>query len=148
MNPGKSNSRINFCIILLLLIPFNILSQANTINSLPKADTSSNNESGGSHHSFFTGIGSGSNMIYIGSTISGNQPYGYTSLTYGYNSSFLQRLQQFTSPKKILTLLFILVHLITIMYLIHGWIYHQVFTGIRLLTLLLTLFSAISHMGI
>ncbi len=88
MNPGKSNSRFNFCIILFLLIPFNILAQAKTISSLPKADTSSNNESGGSRHSLFTGIGYGSNMIYMGSTISGNQPYGYTSLTYGYNSEF------------------------------------------------------------
>lgn len=38
-------------------------------------------------HALFTGTGYGSNFIYLGSTISGNQPYGYTSLTYGYNNN-------------------------------------------------------------
>jgi hypothetical protein len=38
----------------------------------------------GSAHSLFTGVGYGSNMIYLGSTISKNQPYGYASLTYGF----------------------------------------------------------------
>lgn len=33
-----------------------------------------------------TGIGYGTNFIYLGSTISQNQPYGYTSLAYGYNN--------------------------------------------------------------
>jgi len=37
-------------------------------------------------NALFTGMGFGSNFIYLGSTISGNQPYGYGSLTYGYNN--------------------------------------------------------------
>ncbi len=34
-------------------------------------------------HSLFAGGGYGSNMIYLGSTISQDQPYGYGSLSYG-----------------------------------------------------------------
>jgi hypothetical protein len=37
-----------------------------------------------SSHSLFTGLGYGSNMIYLGSTISQDQPYGFGSLTYGF----------------------------------------------------------------
>lgn len=48
------------------------------------ADTLSGRESG---HSFYTMLGGGSNMIYMGSTISQDQPYGYASLVYGYNDA-------------------------------------------------------------
>jgi hypothetical protein len=33
----------------------------------------------------FSGLGYGTNFIYLGSTISGNKPYGYASLIYGFN---------------------------------------------------------------
>lgn len=39
-------------------------------------------------HSLFAGAGSGSNMIFLGSTISHDHPYFSTALTYGYKSSF------------------------------------------------------------
>ena len=39
----------------------------------------------GSKHALYAGSGYGSNMIYLGSTISRNQPYGYGSLIYGFN---------------------------------------------------------------
>lgn len=39
-----------------------------------------------SRHSLFTGLGYGSNMVYMGSSISGNQPFGYGSLIYGLDS--------------------------------------------------------------
>ncbi|MDP4224090.1 MAG: hypothetical protein Q8868_12335 [Bacteroidota bacterium] len=48
-------------------------------------DTSSV-KSAGSYHSFFAGTGFGSNMIYLGSTISHDQPYGYGTLAYGYKN--------------------------------------------------------------
>ncbi len=38
-------------------------------------------------HALYAGGGYGSNMIYLGSTISGNQPYGYAALSYGYKGS-------------------------------------------------------------
>jgi len=47
-------------------------------------DTSSTT---GSVHSFFTGAGYGSNLIYLGSTISQDQPFGYAALTYGYSEA-------------------------------------------------------------
>jgi len=34
-------------------------------------------------HSLFAGAGYGSNMVYLGSTISQNKPYNYASITYG-----------------------------------------------------------------
>lgn len=33
----------------------------------------------------YAGLGYGSNMIYLGSSMSQNQPFGYASLTYGFN---------------------------------------------------------------
>lgn len=41
-------------------------------------------------HSLFAGAGYGSNMVYLGSTISQDQPYGYSSLAYGlYDKLYL-----------------------------------------------------------
>jgi hypothetical protein len=34
----------------------------------------------------YGGLGYGSNMIYLGSSISGNQPFAYTAITYGYRA--------------------------------------------------------------
>ena len=39
-------------------------------------------------HALYGGMGYGSNMIYLGSTISQNRPFGYSALTYGYNNEF------------------------------------------------------------
>ncbi len=86
MNFIKSISGLKLSSLLILLIPLNAFSQTDTTDFLPEIDTSSNHLTGGSRHSLFTGIGFGSNMIYMGSTISGNQPFGYSALTYGYNN--------------------------------------------------------------
>lgn len=37
-------------------------------------------------HSLFAGAGYGSNFIYLGSTISGDQPYGYAAVSYGFKN--------------------------------------------------------------
>lgn len=87
MNLIKSISRLKLCVALILLIPLNTLSQTDTICSLPEADTSDPVYKI-SRHSLFSGIGLGSNLIYMGSTISRNQPFGYTALTYGFNNEF------------------------------------------------------------
>lgn len=41
-----------------------------------------------SRHSLFAGAGYGNNMVYLGSTISEDQPYLYGSLTYGFQNEF------------------------------------------------------------
>jgi hypothetical protein len=68
----------------LLLTCQNALSQSGREITLNKPDTSA---SKGSHHSLFAGLGYGSNMIYLGSTISRDQPFGYSALTYGYRDA-------------------------------------------------------------
>jgi hypothetical protein len=40
-----------------------------------------------SDHSLYTGAGIGSNMIYLGSTISRNRPYEYASVSYGFKNA-------------------------------------------------------------
>ncbi|HOW09465.1 MAG TPA: hypothetical protein PLX08_06650 [Bacteroidales bacterium] len=37
-------------------------------------------------HSLYAGAGYGSNFIYLGSTISGDRPYGYASVSYGFKN--------------------------------------------------------------
>jgi hypothetical protein len=39
-------------------------------------------------HALFGGMGYGSNMVYLGSTISQNSSFGYGSLVYGYRNEF------------------------------------------------------------
>ena len=67
--------------VILLIIPPTVLSQSDPENSNKNKDPDSTEVSG---HSLFTGLGYGSNFIYLGSTISRNLPYGYCSGTYGY----------------------------------------------------------------
>jgi hypothetical protein len=68
-------------------LPSGVLAQTGSKISLPESDTSKT-ESKVERHSLYTGAGYGSNMIYLGSTISQNQPYGYANLTYGYKNQF------------------------------------------------------------
>lgn len=73
-----------YCLFLLLL-PSGVLAQTGSKISLPGNDTSKT-ESKVLRHSLYTGAGYGSNMIYLGSTISQNQPYGYGNLTCGFKN--------------------------------------------------------------
>jgi hypothetical protein len=68
----------------LILSSQNIQSQSSNQITLNQPDTSA---SDGSPHSLFTGLGYGSNMVYLGSTISQDQPFGYSALTYGYRDA-------------------------------------------------------------
>jgi hypothetical protein len=86
MKRSQSLSRIKLYSILMLIIPLNSYSQTDTL-SLQKTDTLKT-VSKGSRHALYTGIGYGSNMIYMGSTISHNQPFGYSALSYGFNNEF------------------------------------------------------------
>jgi hypothetical protein len=77
----KYNCFIIFA-LLFLLFPAGSVSQTDGLSTLTKSDSLKSGSSG-TNHSLITGAGYGSNLIYLGSTISQNQPYGYVSLTYG-----------------------------------------------------------------
>jgi len=86
MNFSHKYIRILTSALLTLVLPFMAFSQADTLSKSGKyhdagTDSSSN------IHSLYAGVGSGSNMIYLGSTISHDQPFYSTALTYGYKSS-------------------------------------------------------------
>jgi len=67
--------------VLFFLIPVTVLSQTEYKASGTEQDSTAGKAA--SMHSLFSSIGYGSNMIYLGSTISQDQPYGYGALTYG-----------------------------------------------------------------
>ncbi len=63
-------------------------SQADSLNSAV-ADT------GKSRHTLYSAAGYGSNMIYLGSTISEDQSYDFAALSYGYRSSLFLSVSAF-----------------------------------------------------
>jgi hypothetical protein len=87
MQRSQSHPGFKLFSILMLILHLNAYSQTDITGSLHKTDTLKP-VSKGSHHVLYTGIGYGSNMIYMGSTISHNQPFGYTALSYGFNNEF------------------------------------------------------------
>jgi len=64
--------RLIFSGLLLLLLPLNAVAQGDTAQASTEKDM----------HSLYTGTGYGSNMIYLGSTISRDLPFGYGALSY------------------------------------------------------------------
>ncbi|HOU03017.1 MAG: hypothetical protein GT600_11765 [Bacteroidales bacterium] len=75
---------ILFFTLLYLLFPYKVLSAyaetelRDTVNTDVKE----------SKHSLYPLAGFGSNMVYLGSTISHNQPFMYSGLAYGFNNEF------------------------------------------------------------
>lgn len=72
------------CIFLFSGITNNASSQVDTTSAVT---TAKEDVPSGSAHSFYTAAGYGSNMIYLGSTLSQNQSYGYGSLIYGFKDA-------------------------------------------------------------
>lgn len=66
--------------VIFLIHPLNCAAQTDNV-TVPDNDPGQPDLS---PHSLYAGLGYGNNMIYLGSTISQNQPYVYTTLTYGY----------------------------------------------------------------
>lgn len=69
------------------LVPMNLFSQESSAvgkagQLTPASDTLNTD------NSLFIGAGLGSNMVYLGSTISDDQPYGYSALSYGFGNEF------------------------------------------------------------
>jgi len=79
--------RTGYLILLLLFLCTDAAPQAGSRNFAQVNDTSKTG-SQNTKHSFFAGTGYGSNMIYLGSTISQSQPYGYATASWGFNSEF------------------------------------------------------------
>jgi hypothetical protein len=77
--------RLIYISLLIILVSVNLPAQTRSANSLSASDTS-DASADKIRHAFYGGAGYGSNMIYLGSTISQNQPYGYGSLTYGFKN--------------------------------------------------------------
>ncbi|MGB8489892.1 MAG: hypothetical protein WCE64_02430 [Bacteroidales bacterium] len=75
-----------FRFILLLLLSVNLSAQNSPLSPLPQKDTLKSGP-GARTHSLYGGAGYGSNLIYLGSTISRNNPYYYTNFTYSYKNS-------------------------------------------------------------
>lgn len=62
------------------------LCQADTLQK-PAASSHAPNDSTEDIHSLYTGVGAGSNMIYLGTSISNNRPFYSASATYGYRNA-------------------------------------------------------------
>ncbi len=79
----KISVTISFVLILILL-PSGIGAQNISETHIPESDTAKSASETNSH-ALYTGAGYGSNMIYLGSTISQDQPYSYGNITYGFH---------------------------------------------------------------
>jgi hypothetical protein len=72
-------------ILFIFLCSSDILAQNKAGISGSASDTTSS-VSEADRHALYTGAGYGSNMIYLGSTISQDQPYSYGNITYGFRN--------------------------------------------------------------
>jgi hypothetical protein len=78
-----------FITMMLLMYESGAIARSGSSMALTTNDTLAS-ENSSSPHSLFTGLGYRSNMMYLGSTISHDKPFGYSSLTYGlHNQLFL-----------------------------------------------------------
>ncbi len=80
-------SRLSFQSMVLILLCVEAVGQGGAKNTGADSDTSAAG-SDESPHSLFAGAGYGSNMIWLGSTISKSRPYSYGALTYGFRNEF------------------------------------------------------------
>jgi len=86
MNNFGKRHQIVILLAILLALPTGLFSQSDTL-SKPTNDPSTKEKSTEDIHSLYAGIGAGSNMIYLGSSISNNKPFFSASATYGYRNS-------------------------------------------------------------
>lgn len=79
-----SETILKIALSVLLLVPPGLSAQ-NAGKLLPESDTLKTGTKESSH-ALYSGGGYGSNMIYLGSTISQDHPYGYGSVSYGFKN--------------------------------------------------------------
>jgi hypothetical protein len=80
-------TRLFIFALLMLGLHIRAFGQSDTSPQTNK-DHATNADSSLSIHSLYAGVGSGSNMIFLGSTISHDHPFYTTALTYGYKNCF------------------------------------------------------------
>lgn len=84
---GNLKIRLIICSMLVMLfIPSILFSQEELADTLINVADTTNVKT--SPHALYAAAGFGNNMIYLGSTISQEQPFGYAGLTYGLNNKF------------------------------------------------------------
>jgi len=86
MNKCRIPDQIVIFFVMILAVPSSAFCQADTL-SKPVREASVKKKSTGDIHSLYTGIGAGSNMIYLGTSISNNKPFYSASVTYGFRNS-------------------------------------------------------------
>jgi|WetSurMetagenome_2_1015567.scaffolds.fasta_scaffold01159_15 hypothetical protein len=87
MNKVIPSNRILVYVLLMLVTTPEIFSQSDTIVT-EQVDDKSKPDSGNYHHSLYAGLGYGNNMLYLGSTMSQNQSFGYAALAYRFSKDF------------------------------------------------------------
>jgi hypothetical protein len=86
MNKCRIKNHIIICLAMAASSQTVLFCQADTI-LLPAATSSVHYKSSDDIHSLYSGLGAGSNMIYLGSSISNNKPFYSAAVTYGYRNS-------------------------------------------------------------
>jgi hypothetical protein len=87
MNNYVKQNHIVLLLAMILILPSAVFCQSDAI-SRPPTDSVTKEVSLSDVHSLYAGIGAGSNMIYLGTSISNNKPFYAASATYGYRNSF------------------------------------------------------------
>jgi len=87
MIAGRKISDRSFWSIIMLLLCLNTEAQFWNRTPVQPGDTIKT-DAQRSPHSLFAGAGYGSNLVYLGSTISQNQFYSYASISYGLGGEF------------------------------------------------------------
>jgi hypothetical protein len=77
--------RLSAALFALLVFHLNLSGQTSITKSIVRDTLSGSGDK--SKHSLYAGAGYGSNMIYLGSTISNNLPYYSGAITYGFKNS-------------------------------------------------------------
>lgn len=95
MTQYRPSYTVGIVLAITLALSPDILGQADTTVTLKPADTSEVVEKT-KYHALYAAAGFGSNMIYLGATISQDQPFGYASLTYGYRNKLYLSLSAVT----------------------------------------------------
>lgn len=82
----KSKTYHRFILFLLILTLPSLLQAQKVTVPISSENDSSSLVTGPERHAFYSGAGYGSNMIYLGTTMSQDQPYSYANLTYGFSN--------------------------------------------------------------
>jgi hypothetical protein len=91
MNYSKTYLSLTFIAIIIFAVPQKAFTQADTLSEASK-DKPDKSGLSSQTHSLFCSAGFGSNMIYLGSTISQDKPFYSTGLTYAYKNHFFASL--------------------------------------------------------